>query len=82
MIPFLLFGAWYLWKVVSGLWVEDMDAYRWQLERYMVFGLLIPVGIWGVNAHYDWKQVCLVLVVSCVSPAFFSINCGKIVCVT
>lgn len=69
MIPFLLFGAWYLWKVVSGLWAEDMDAYRWQLERYMVFGLLIPVGIWGVNAHYDWKQVCRVLVVSCVIAA-------------
>lgn len=69
MMPFLMFGGWYIWKVVSGLWADDLDAYSWQLERYMVFGLLVPIGIWGVNAHYDWKQVCRVLVVSCVIAA-------------
>lgn len=66
-IPFLMFGAWYLWKIISGLWADDMDAYAWQLERYLFFGLLIPIGIWGVNSLYDWKQVCKVLVISCIA---------------
>lgn len=69
MIPFLLFGGWYLWKVISGLWAENTDAYLWQLERYMVFGLMIPVGIWGLNNYYDWKEICRVLVISCVAAA-------------
>ena len=66
-IPFVLFGAWYLWKIISGLWAADMDAYGWQLERYMFFGLLIPIGIWGVNSLYDWKQICKVLAISCIA---------------
>jgi hypothetical protein len=66
-IPFLMFGAWYLWKIISGLWAADLDAYGWQLERYMFFGLLIPVGIWGVNSLYDWKQICKVLAISCIA---------------
>lgn len=66
-IPFLMFGAWYLWKIISGLWVADIDAYCWQLERYLFFGLLVPVGIWGVNSLYDWKQICKVLAISCVA---------------
>lgn len=69
MLPFLLFGLWYLWKIVSGIWSPDKVAYGWQLERYMAFGLLIPIGVWGVNQYYDWKQVCRVLVVSCVVAA-------------
>ncbi len=69
MMPFLMFGGWYLWKLISGLWADDLHAYGWQLERYMVFGLLVPIGIWGVNQYYDWKQICRVLVVSCVIAA-------------
>ena len=68
-VPFLMFGAWYLWKIISGLWAEDTTAYGWQLERYLFFGLLIPVGIWGTNSLYDWKQICKVLVISCVAAA-------------
>ena len=68
-IPFLMFGGWYLWKIISGIWAEDTDAYGWQLERYLFFGLLIPVGIWGVNSRYDWKQVCKVLAISCITAA-------------
>ena len=66
-IPFLLFGAWYLWKIISGIWIADIDAYGWQLERYLFFGLLVPVGIWGVNSLYDWKKICKVLAISCVA---------------
>ncbi len=66
-IPFLLFGAWYLWKIISGLWAANIDAYGWQLERYLFFGLLVPVGIWGVNSLYDWKKICKVLAISCVA---------------
>lgn len=69
MVPFLLFGAWYLWKIISGLWIENADAYAWQLERYLSFGLIIPIGIWGVNEYYDWKQACKVLAISCIAAA-------------
>lgn len=91
-IPFLMFGGWYLWKIISGIWAEDTDAYGWQLERYLFFGLLIPVGIWGVNSRYDWKQVCKVLAISCITAAgvylftlfwvynadFFNYDSGKV----
>ena len=66
MLPFFMFGGWYLWKIISGLWADNLHAYSWQLERYMAFGLLIPVGIWGVNKCYNWKHVCIVLASSCV----------------
>lgn len=69
MMPFLMFGGWYIWKIVSGLWADDLRAYNWQLERYMVFGAMIPIGIWGLNEHYNWKQICKVLAVSCVAAA-------------
>ena len=69
MLPFLMFGGWYLWKIVSGLWADNMHAYSWQLERYMAFGLLVPVGIWGVNKHYNWKHICAVLAFSCILAA-------------
>ena len=68
-IPFLMFGTWYLWKIVSGLWAEHTTAYTWQLERYMLFGLLVPIGIWGVNSNYDWKQICRVLAITCIAAA-------------
>lgn len=66
MLPFFMFGGWYLWKIISGLWADNLNAYSWQLERYMAFGLLVPVGIWGVNKYYNWKHVCIVLASSCV----------------
>ena len=66
LIPFLLFGLWYLWQIVSWFWVADRGAWSWQMERYMTFGLLIPVGLWGVNKCYDWRTVGKVLVASCV----------------
>lgn len=69
MLPFVLFGLWYLWKIISGLWAQDLVAYTWQLERYLIFGLLVPIGIWGVNDCYDWKKICYALVISCVVAA-------------
>ena len=69
MLPFFIFGGWYLWKIISGLWADNMHTYSWQLERYMAFGLLIPVGIWGVNKNYNWKHICMVLAFSCVLAA-------------
>ena len=64
-IPFILFGAWYVWKAISGFWSADHAAWAWQMERYMSFALLVPVGLWGVNKCYDWKTVGKVLVISC-----------------
>lgn len=69
MLPILLFGLWYLWKIISGLWADDQVAYTWQLERYMLFGAMIPIGIWGVNEQYNWKKICSVLVISCIAAA-------------
>lgn len=71
-IPFILFGLWYIWKALSGLWAADHTAWSWQMERYMTFGLLIPVGLWGVNEYYDLKQAGKMLVISCVAavPAY------------
>ena len=69
MLPFFMFGGWYLWKIISGLWVDNLNAYSWQLERYMAFGLLMPIGIWGVNKYYYWKHICIVLACSCVLAA-------------
>ena len=65
-IPFLLFGAWYGLKALSGLWAEDLSAWHWQMERYLTFGCVVPVGIWGLNECYDWRQVGRVFVISCV----------------
>lgn len=65
-IPFLLFGLWFAWKVLSVCWAADYDAWAWQMERYMTFALLIPVGLWGVNEHYDRRQTGKVLAMSCV----------------
>ena len=65
-IPFLLFAAWYAWKAISGLWAADHGAWAWQMERYLSFGLLLPIGIWGVNGRYDMRKISKVLVVSCI----------------
>lgn len=70
-IPFLLFGLWYAWKVLSGLWAPDYDAWAWQMERYLTFALIIPVGIWGVNQRYDWQQIGRVLVLGCTTAVLF-----------
>lgn len=70
-IPFLLFGLWYGWKLLSGLWVADTTAWSSQIERYITFGVMIPVGLWGVNSRYNWLQAGKVLVIGCVCAAFF-----------
>jgi len=66
-IPFLLFGAWFVWKALSGLWAEDTGSWVSQMERYVAFGLVIPMGLWGLNRFYDWRKAGRVLVISCVS---------------
>ena len=65
-IPFILFALWYIWKAVSGFWAADHVAWSWQMERYLTFILLLPVGLWGVNEKYDWRAAGKVLVASCV----------------
>jgi len=66
-IPFILFFLWYLWHIISAAWVPDSRVWGSQIERYLTFGLLLPVGLWGVNERYDLKQVGRVLVISCVA---------------
>ena len=66
-IPFILFGLWYVWKTISGFWAADHAAWSWQMERYLTFLLMVPVGIWGVNRYYNWKTAGRVLVISCIA---------------
>lgn len=66
-IPFILFGAWFGFKLLSGLWASDIAAWSWQMERYITFWLLIPVGLWGVNEQYNWTTIGKVLIFSCVA---------------
>ena len=70
-IPFWLFGLWFGWNLLSGLWAGDHTAWSWQIERYIAFGVLVPVGIWGVNEQYDWRLIGKVFVISCLCAAFF-----------
>ncbi len=70
-IPFLLFGLWYGWKLLSGLWAADTAAWAAQAERYISFGVMVPVGLWGLNERYDWRLASKVLVISCVCAAVF-----------
>ena len=70
-IPFLLFGFLYGWKLLSGLWAADTTEWAAQMERYISFGVMVPVGIWGLNDRYDWRQAGKVFVISCVCSAFF-----------
>lgn len=65
-IPFILFGLWYAWKALSWFWSPDPVAWAAQMERYMTFGLMIPVGLWGVNQHYNIRTIAKVLAISCV----------------
>ncbi len=70
-IPFMLFGVWYAWRILSGLWAADHAAWAFQMECYMTFGLLVPVGLWGVNERYNLRQIGKVLVGSCLIAVFF-----------
>ena len=65
-IPFILFAAWYAWKLLSVLWAPDYSAWAWEMERYMAFGLMLPIGIWGVNEYYDWRTIGKALILGCV----------------
>lgn len=71
IIPILLFGLWYAWRALSGLWSPDHRAWSFMMERYLTFGLLVPVALWGANERYDWRMVGKVLVVSCAAAALF-----------
>lgn len=68
-IPVLMFGAWYVLKLVSGLWVEDRAAWAFYLESHATFAAMIPIGIWGVNERYDWHKVLNALILGCVAVA-------------
>ena len=64
-IPFLLFGAWFVWQLISGLWAADSAAWGAKMERYLTFAMLVPVSLWGVNEHYDRRQMGRTWVISC-----------------
>lgn len=66
-IPFLLFGLWYVWQAVSYFWCADKAAWAGTMERYLVFALIVPVGLWGLNERYNLRQAGKVLVASCVA---------------
>lgn len=71
VIPFVIFGLWYGWRLLSGLWSPDHAAWSSQMERYITFGALVPVGLWGVNNRYDWRQIGKVLISGCIAAIPF-----------
>lgn len=71
MLPFVLFGIWYIWQLVSGIWADNHAAWSMQMERYITFGVMIPVGIWGLNSMYDWRKAGKVFVIGCICAALF-----------
>ena len=71
ILPFALFALWYAWRGLSGLWSPDHRAWSFMMERYMTFALILPVGIWGVNEHYNWRTVAKVLAISCAASVIF-----------
>ncbi len=72
VIPFLLFGLWYVWQLLSYFWCADKHAWGSLMERYLTFALIMPIGIWGVNKHYDLRKAGKVLITGCVTaiPAY------------
>ena len=73
-LPFILFGLWFLWKFISILWAPDMIAWRWQMERYLTFALIVPIGIWGLNTNYNWVQAGKTLIIGSIASSFFYIS--------
>ena len=73
-IIFLAFGVWYAWKLISYFWAADSVAWAAQMERYMTFALMIPVGLWGVNRNYSVRTIGKVLAVSCVIAVPFYVG--------
>ena len=71
ILPFILFGLWYVWKGISFFWCTDTDAWSWHMERFLTFWLIVPIGIWGVNEHYNWRNVGLTLIIGCISAVVF-----------
>lgn len=74
-LPLCLFALWYAWRGLSGLWSPDHRAWSFMMERYMTFGLLVPVALWGVNDYYNWKTAGKVLAISCAASVLFYIAC-------
>ena len=70
LIPILLFGLWFGYKVVSYFWCRDTGAWAWQMERYITFAAVVPIGIWGINSRYNWQQVGRALILGCTSAVF------------
>lgn len=73
-IPFILFGIWFAWLGLSYLWAADHAVWATHMERYLTFGCLLPVAIWGMNTHYNWRTAAKVLVVSCIVAIPFYIG--------
>ncbi len=71
VVPFVLFSLWYGWRLLSGLWAPDHAAWSSQMERYITFGAIVPVALWGVNEHYNWRQIGNVFIFSCLCAVFF-----------
>ena len=71
-IPFILFALWYGWQALSYFWCADTHAWGSMMERYLTFALILPIGIWGVNEHYNLREAGKVLVIGCVTaiPAY------------
>ena len=70
LIPFIGLAVWFLWGVVSLLWVENRAAADSALMRNFDLFFLLPVALWGVNERYNWRTCLKVMLVTCLISVF------------
>lgn len=63
LIPLCLLLLWVLCEAVSYVWSIDREDTLNMLIRHLSFILIMPVALWGVNEHYNWRRIahCFVL---------------------
>ena len=59
------FGVFVLWNIISILWAGN-KVMAWEYIQRYIYLLIVPIMmVFGVNEHYDWKQIIKVLAISC-----------------
>lgn len=63
LIPLCLLLLWVLCEAVSYVWSIDREDTLNMLIRHLSFILIMPIALWGVNEHYNWRRIahCFVL---------------------
>ena len=66
LIPLFLLAIWVLCEALSYTWSIDKQGTLNLLFRHVSFWAVLPLAVWGVNEHYDWRKVAKYFVLSSV----------------